>query len=779
MKLSLAWLFDHIEGSLSDYAIQDIVHKLALTTAEVDGVERVTFNVGQFTLARVTGITDEVVTVACGQSDDQITLPKRTDVVEGSVYFVTKDAQGKNRWTTLADFNATKEGLVPAISCTQREFEGAWHKDIDQEDYILDIDNSSITHRPDLWSHRGFAREVAAILGLPLKTSDHFFASHTVQEHELHASPTSGSSFSLEIQEPSRCKRLAGVYMPGVGHHASWAWMASRLCKVDAKPIEGIVDATNYVMLDIGQPLHAFDADAIATKQLIARTAKPGTPLTLLDGQTIELHSDDLVISNGVKPLALAGIMGGRSTGVSEQTKSIMVEAANFEAGSLRKSSQRHKLRTEASVRFEKSIDTHLNVHGLQRFIKLLEDEKVALGAACDIISLGKVAAPVTISLTHQYIETMLGITLEHARVMSILEPLGFKVTHCDIEGKPGYKVGVPSFRATKDFENPQDVVEEIGRFYGYSNIVPVLPAFQAKPHDLAPVARRRAITEYLASNLNAREVKKYPVYDEQFLVSLGWQPDKSAVTIKNPLSDNWFRMVTSLVPHLFHCIQENEANHTQLRFFEWGRVWHLESPEKVIERKVVAGIVYDRHAPIDFYAIKQEIESMYRLLGFKVTWQKAKAELPWYHPHQVAVLQYGQYNIGTLGAAHPTMLGAVAQGHALIFELDGDFITTAKEPQKRYVPMPVYQDSSRDVSFFVPLAVTIAQLEKGIAQADARIFNVALVDRFEREEWDNKRSITMRFSARDAVKTLQKEDIDAIYEAVVKQLVSLGATVR
>lgn len=779
MKLSVAWLFDHIDGSMTDYSIDDLVHKLALTTAEIDGVTRITLNANNFTLARVTNLNAETVTLTCGQFDTDITLPTRSDLVEGAVYFVTKEAKDKYRWTTLTDFHSEKEGLVPAISCTQKEFEGSWQKEIDIEDYILEVDNSSITHRPDLWSHRGFAREIAAILGLPLKSEEHFFAHQPVQAHDLYASPTQGSPFALEIHDPSRCKRHAGVFMPGVGHYASWGWMVSRLCRIDAKPLNGIVDTTNYVMFDIGQPLHAFDADAIATKQLIVRTAKQGTQLTLLDGQTIELTSDDLVVSNGVKPLDLAGIMGGRSTAISDQTRSIIVEAATFEPATIRKSSQRHKLRTEASVRFEKSLDTHLNVLGLQRFIKLLEEQKIELAAASDIISLGKVAPQVSITLTHEFIEQMLGVTLSPDKITHILTPLDFKVTAQDIDGKVTYKIIVPSFRATKEFEHPQDIVEEIGRFYGYGNIPLALPSFQMMPCDLTPVDRRRAVTQYLASNLRAHEVKKYPVFDEQFLVQLGWQPDKGAVSIKNPLSDNWYRLVTSLVPHLFHCIQENEANHDALRFFEWGRQWHVEETGNVLERKMLAGIIYNQHEVINFYEIKAQLLEMYKYLGFTVTFSKIKPELPWYHPYQTASLQYDNYTIGVMGVAHPTFLKNVAQGHALIFELDGDFIITAKTKEKRFVSLPVYQESERDVSFFVPRTVTVAQIEKTMRQADARIFKVALVDYFERPEWGTKRSITMRISARDAVKTLSKDDIDAISAAVLHELATLGATLR
>lgn len=777
MKLSLLWIFDHIEGAMQDYDVQELAKKLSITTAEIESVTRLKTNIHTFTLARVIKITEDAVTVACGQKDTEATLPLRVDAIEGAVYFITKEPKAAARWSTIADFHGDKIGLMPAISCTQKEFEGTWQKEIEGEDYIIEVDNSSITHRRDLWSHRGFAREVAAILGLSLKSDEHFLAAQTVHAHELYASSTSGSPFALEIQDTSRCKRLAGVYMPGVGHYASWIWMATRLCRVDAKPIDGIVDATNYVMLDIGQPLHAFDADAITTKQLIAKTAKQGTPLVLLDGQTIELSSEDLVISNGVKPLALAGIMGGRATGISLETRSIMVEAATFDAASIRKSSQRHKIRTEASVRFEKTLDTHLNVLGLQRFIKLLDEQKIELSAASDIISLGKVAPAVTISLTHEKIEQMLGITISSETIEHILTPLGFSMVPQEIGGLAGYKIAVPSFRATKEFEHAQDIIEEIGRFYGYGNIPLELPHMQIAPSDLTPVDRRRAVTEYLASSMRAREVKKYPVFDEQFLHQLDWQPEHT-VDIKNPLSDNWRRMITSLVPHLLHCILENEAQYDQLRFFEWGRQWQLIDG-KVLERKIVAAIFYDQHTMVDFYEIKDQISHMYQLLGFDITWHKVTPELPWYHPYQTAAIRSGHYTIGMMGIAHPEMLSKIAHGHAVIAELDADFLTTAPVIQKRYVPVPVYQDSSRDMSFFIPLSVTVAQLEKAIKDADSRIFRVELIDYFERKEWENKRAITMRFYARDAVKTLTKDEIDSISAAVIKNLTSAGASIR
>ena len=169
----------------------------------------------------------------------------------------------------------------------------------------------------------------------------------------------------------------------------------------------------------------------------------------------------------------------------------------------------------------------------------------------------------------------------------------------------------------------------------------------------------------------------------------------------------------------------------------------------------------------------------MYNILGFEVTWEKATPELPWYHPYQTALLRYEHYGIGMMGVVHPAMLSKVAEGHAIVFELDGDFLLTAQPKPKKYVPVAPYQDSWRDVSLFVPLPVTVAQLEKVITDADSRIFQVEMVDYYQRKEWPDKRSITMRFFARDAAKTLEKEDIDTIFAAVAKQLDKLGTTLR
>lgn len=242
----------------------------------------------------------------------------RKDSSRGSVYLVKREGAAQERWATLEDVGSSKEGLVPALFIEEADLKGAWKNHVSWQDTILIIDNKALTHRPDLWGHRGFAREVAALLEVKLKPDDAIYAHMPVKNYE-HAAPVQESMpFGLEIDQSNQscgrpCNRLAAVYMPEVTYTASLPSIAFRLARIDARPIDMFVDVTNYVMFDIGHPMHAFDAAKIGTKKVEVRCASPGEKIKLLDGEEVALLAQDCVISDGVKPLSVAGVMGGRS----------------------------------------------------------------------------------------------------------------------------------------------------------------------------------------------------------------------------------------------------------------------------------------------------------------------------------------------------------------------------------------------------------------------------------------------------------------------------------
>ena len=776
MKLSIAWIFSHIDADYTQYDIMQLAQKFNITTAEIEHVEKLECDIDKFTLAQVSQINSDLIVLHSRELNQSIELPYRDDCISDYFYMLVKD-NNDWQWARMRDWKSGKDGLLPAFSCTDPQCVGSWKKMLDGDDYIFNIDNKSITHRPDLWSHRGFAREIAAILDISLCDEQTIYAAHQIAVHERRSGQTTGNPFSFELQDSEYCKRFAALYIPNIGHYASWIWMAQRLCKIDIKPIDALVDATNYVMLDIGQPLHAFDAEKIKTHYIVSRLAHESETLPLLDGQIIELTDQDIVITDGKRPISLGGVMGGNDTAINHETRSILVEAANFDAATVRRTAQRFKLRTDASSRFEKSLDPNLNVLGLLRFLKILEQHNIPLIAASEIVSLGKAVEPYIIEISHAKLEQFLGVSLSQDFVQKTLIALEFTVKIVESKNQYKYCITVPTFRSTKDVRLAEDIIEEIGRFYGFGNIPKKLPKLELKPHSLRHVMRLRKVKEFMAESLQAREVRNYAFYDEAFLQELQWEPE-DVVTVINPVSHNWKRLVTSLVPHLLRAVIQSGTHNEQIRFFEWSRIWKREDT-KIIERKSLAGIIYDKKALVDFYWAKDQLERLFDLLDILVTWTKYDGTQAWYHPYKTATLYYKNGAIGYVGLVNTSFMHTILEGHACIFEISGDVLLTAKREQKEFKPLSKYQDAWFDVSMFVPLEVTVIQITNTIKNVNDRIVSVDLIDFFEKVEWVDKRSVTMRIIIQDPDKTLVKKEIDTFYTKVIQALEKCEAVIR
>ena len=376
MKLSIAWLFDHIQGNWRSFEIDEVVAKIIETVAEVDAIETISLTVNAMALAHSMQVIDDTIVLTCPEWKKECTLPWRKDHVIGSWYMIVREGRNSFRWATLVDAGSTKEGLVPAVWCHENELKGLWKEHAEINDFVITIDNKSITHRPDLWGHRGFAREIAAIYGLEMVPEDNLLAHIPIRHYERQAPITTTFPLEVTIEDPVRCKRLAVFNIPKISYKASLLPMAFRLARIDARPHDALVDMTNYVMYDLGQPMHIFDAAAIATN-FMARRAEEGEKILTLDGDSLTLTTYDLVIADGDKALALAGVMGGKESSVHSQTTAVIVEAASFDAATIRSTAARYKKRTEASMRFEKSLDQNQNTYAIERFVKLLNDAAI------------------------------------------------------------------------------------------------------------------------------------------------------------------------------------------------------------------------------------------------------------------------------------------------------------------------------------------------------------------------------------------------------------------
>lgn len=784
MKLSLAWIFDHIQGAhIKNIDMQNLIVQFSAKVAEIEDHYPVTFDMDAFTLAQVTHISHDSCTLYSSELKKEIVLNLRKDAVLHN-YYLVKVARKQYSWATLIDLGSEKEALLAAIQVTDLDAKGSWKQQIEKDDYIWVIDNKAITNRPDMWSHRGFAREIAAVLNLKLVPEEQFLISKPIKHYVDIAPANANSPFALMIdQNPACaeiCKRIAGTYIASIQYLQSKPNIALRFARVDSKPIDFIVDATNYVMLDIGQPMHAFDAAKIPSHKIVGRCAHDGEKIQLLDGETIELSSEDFIITDGSAPLALAGVMGGIASSVSKNTHSLYIESANFNAAAIRKTATRHKKRTESSTRFEKSLDPNQNTQALLRFLKLLETYDVSYEATDTIASLGPLAQEKIIEVTHQAIVSTLGVSISPDTVQKYLMQLGFgiEIKHvAEDSSKIIYKVMVPTYRSTKDVTIKQDIIEEIARFVGYANIPPVLPSRQMNPFDTTAIHRIRKIKQQLAFGSHMNEVQTYAFYDEEFLKQLAYEP-ADTLRLAQPFSLNIQQLVTSLVPNLFKCIATNVAKQDELRFFEFDRVWFNDVMP--VESKELAGIFYHKKKAIDFYACKAELQSFFEALGIEVTWRKPTEAIGiWYAKHQTAELVYKNQIIGTAGIASSKFLHKVADGEAFVFEINGDFLLNIQPEQRVFKPLKKYQEVELDISLKVPLQVTIEQLERSINGAEKRIHAVRLVDFFEKPEWKDQKSITLRFVLYDNEKTLVKEEIDTIYDAVVAAVKRLGADIR
>jgi phenylalanyl-tRNA synthetase beta chain len=795
MKISIAWVFDHIDADWKKLDIAHLAEQFIQTTAEIDRVYKIEIDTRNFTCAQVITISD-TVTLHSPELKKDFVLPARPDARQGAWFLILSGPEV--RWATLADLASGKDGLIPSLNSSGRTekvdsslMDGSWKTALQVTDYIFEIDNKSINHRPDLWGHRGVAREMAAMLGLKLKPLGSMLVPVEVIQYGNSAPATQDQPIAITLKEPEKCFRFGAWYVRNVENRPSDLFMAARLARVDGRPIDAIVDATNYAMFDVGHPMHAFDAQALGSKSIEVRDAKKGEKLRLLDGEELTLTPDDLVVSSEKGPLALTGIMGGLATAVTDKSTELLLEAACFDAAMIRTTAERAKKRTEASTRFEKKLDPNNNLNVLRRFAQLLNDMKVPHTMGATLGSLGKSAVSPVLTVEHAYIESRLGVTIAPAAVVELLQRIDFGVLKTDEKGSVVYEITVPTFRATKDIQGKQDIVEEIGRFFGYNNIMPVLPKLALKPADLHAYTQLNKIKDSCAFVGNMREVANYNFFDEAFIQSLGWEPGET-LAVRSPVSQNWQRLVTTLVPNLLKGIQENSADYDQLRFFELARVYI--PGKEITESKRLAGVLFEKKKDLTFYDGKAVLHDLFERLSLPVTWHKLDAPRdPWLIPYQTAHIKHGDIVIGTAGMMPHTFLHKMSEGNAFVFELDADFLLAYRAPIERFASLPKFQPNVRDVSLLLPASETVAAVAQSIAQADSRIHDVVLIDYLEKvpvkggqrpdvaasEDGEGKRGATFRFTICQDEKTFTKPEIDAIVQSVSEAVTARGAIIR
>lgn len=645
-------------------------------------------------------------------------------------------------------------------------------------DYIFEIDNKSLSNRPDLWGHYGMAREVATLFGKQLKVYETVVAK---------APKKNTASLKIKVSDQKACPWYMAAIVDNVKISESPDWLKARLSAIGLRPINQVVDITNYILFDLGEPMHAFDASLLSlkkddekTKEIIVRKAESEEILTLLDGSEIKLDTDDLIIADPVKPLALAGIMGGKDCGVKEHTTQVIFEAANFEPSGIRRASIRHGIRTDASARFEKGLDPSMCQVALQKAIQMLTEFHKEAQLADQIQKESDYTFKVgPIIVEKNIFEKKLGVDIPEKEIKKILEQLGFELTDKGNE----YSVLIPTWRATKDVSIAEDLVEEVIRIYGYEKMVGSLPINQMIPAKINPViALEKKLRDILTRDASFDEVDNYAFISREQASKLN--DTVEYLELDNPLSKEKPLLRRSLLPNLIENVQKNIEYFDRVAIYELGKVFYLDEPGQRVDLKgdellprqdVWLGVVYaekKNQQPL------MEIRRVLSLIAeeFKLDLSvETLSQITWQHAYRASEINVGEKYFGQIYELDPmisekfglsTRLGVMEINVRSLAEI------ISETPAHQYKPMPQYPITERDLAFVVDDKVLHKDLMDVLMSVDDLIIKVELFDYYQGDKLaQGKKSMAYRLSLSHPEKTLTSEEVESVVKRVIDKL--------
>lgn len=626
------------------------------------------------------------------------------------------------------------------------------------------VDFEITPNRPDCLSMVGMAREAAATFGGSLQYPD----TTCTDESDKQAK----DFIQVEIKEPELCRRYAARIVTDVKIGQSPWWLQKRLMYAGMRPINNIVDITNFVMLEFGQPIHAFDIRQIADQKILVERAQEGEKFTTLDNTERTLTDDMLLIKDGQRGVAIAGVMGGLNSEIEEDTTTILVESANFNGDSVRATSKKLGLRTEASSRFEKGIDPNLcqaAADRVCRLIELLGCGKVASGTV-DVYP--KEFTAKTIDVRVSRINKVLGTELSREEMVKIFESLEIKV---EGEGEI-MKVTPPTIR--QDLLTEVDFVEEVARMYGYDRLPITIPkgnseARQSKERTLVDMARDTLCA------LGANEVQTYSFVSPKGVDDIRIEEDsweRDFVKITNPLGEENSVMRTILTPNMLEVLARNYSRNIEIvRAFEIGSTFmtNMIDPSRLPEEQTGLCIgMYGKD--VDFFTLKGTVAEMLKVLGVKDVTYTAESEYGVYHPGRCARISVGDEELGIMGEIHPDVAEKFGIGtRAYVCEMFFDSVIRHANIEKVYQPLPKYPATSRDIALLVDEDIQVGDIESIIREHGKAILEkVQLFDVYRgKQVAEGKKSVAFALTYRDKNKTLTDEDVAKVHDKVLEAL--------
>ncbi len=642
------------------------------------------------------------------------------------------------------------------------------------DDLIIEVDNKAITNRPDCWGHIGVARELSAILGRKLHIPEPPKVEVDAKEYSL----------QCKIEATDMCRRWVGVSLKNITVGPSPEWMARRLEAVGVRPINVIVDCTNYVMMELGQPLHAFDARAIQDGRIIVRKSRVDETCVTLDGVTRTLPAGVAVIADKKHVLALAGIMGCKDSMVVEDTTDIVIEAAWFDPVATRKAATALDLRTDASARFEKSLDPTMPSRAIARVVQLIRELVPGATVVSPVVDEGsswkKSMLSKPIELHMSFLRERMGVEIPMARVGSILQSLGFVLKKTK---KAGFVVVVPSWRATKDISIEEDLVEEVARMYGYDQIPEQYPHMSIAP---APRNDEREalmrVQDALARDRAFTETQTYSFTSIETLQKMDLDPSVH-VAVANPLSREQTHLRRSLLPNLLVQVSQEMRAQGQVHRFEIGKNFRMESPgdqtrphsgEYLPEQHVfVAGVVAVRGEETPFLAARDAAVHVLRTLGVDALVHGAEQLSNWMHPGRTVSIRVGGDVVGEVSELHPRYMERFGlRDRVGFFEIDITALVPHCTVRSQYKPLPLYPSVKRDLAVVVPEHVQYEHVVRVMRQADTLLAHVEGFDVYRGEHVAaHTKSVAFHLEFMDTTRTLTSAEVDAALERIVQAL--------
>lgn len=810
MKLSLSWIKDYVDLS-ADLDLDKLSYDLTMSTVEVEEVIDLGAKYKNVVVGKIeevlphpnadklrickTDIGGEVKEIVCGGINLEAGMKV---VVACPGAFVRWHGEGEpveiknaklrgvqsfgmicaSDELELGDLFPAEEAEIMDITSFDAEPGTPIAQALGLDDIILDIDNKSMTNRPDLWGHYGMARELAAIYKLPIKPIENYV-------------PEVSEKFDARINAPERCRRFIGTAMEGVDTRPAPYWMQSRLWKVGQRPISALVDITNYVMMAVGQPTHVYDMDVIKD-HIEVRCANDNEKLLLLNGKELSLSHDDLVIADAEGAVGLAGVMGGSKDSILPTTSRTILEIANFEATGVRRTALRYDNRTEASSRYEKAIDTQRCDQALalsmQLFKQLFPDVKVT--AFNDVYPTKTELCEIDVSA--DWLKRRLGKNISDDEISAQLGRLGFETS---FDGD-NIHVIVPSWRSTGDVSIKADIMEEVARMYGYDNFEPtdITATFSGAVNQLDKDLDRR-IREYLAFRCGMQEVFTYPWMKDKYINAV-LQSTDGMLTLACPPAPDEKYIRSSLLPNLCETVVKNQRYFENFSIFEVTKVFKDQNYKAIYderellpeESKSLAAVFVDSRKNVDalYRKAKGIVENMPRYTHMEA-YEFCRCEKPvwaddtaWFN---VCIKDkcIGNFAILSNKAALDCGIKDLA---VVIFELDMESLVPFRSRTNKFVHLQEYPLTEYDVSLLFESSVKWQEIEEAVRKNmknNALVKDVEFIGEYKGKQVpEGKKSITIRLIIGSEERTLQSKEIDEAADKVINALnKKLGGEMR